>query len=51
MPTMAVPGRPCNTILICASIGPVATFEPFIAGNAPGMPMPLAWWQATQLAW
>src|SRR5271154_902318 len=37
-------------VLIWPSLGPLTTGEPSRAGNAPGTPLPLAWWQAAQLA-
>src|SRR5271165_1397851 len=41
---------PFKTVLICTSLGPLTTGEPSRAGNAPGTPLPLAWWQAAQFA-
>src|ERR1700694_2771786 len=43
---IGVPGLPLSTIAICPALGPLTIFEPSSAGNAPGTPLPLAWWQA-----
>src|SRR5487761_2491981 len=48
--TMAVPGLPLSTRLICAALSPVAILEPSSAGNVGGSPLPVDWWQAAQLA-
>ncbi len=47
---IAVPCLPPRTSASCAAFGPVTIFEPSRAGKAGGMPLPVAWWQATQLA-
>src|SRR5262252_166512 len=41
---------PLSTVLIWASFGPFTTDDPSSAGNAPGTPLPFAWWQAAQFA-
>src|SRR5690606_1224077 len=47
---MAVPCLPLQTTTIRAATSPLTTSEPSSAGNVPGTPWPLAWWQAAQLA-
>src|SRR6266446_1151146 len=47
---IAVPGLPFNSRAICAAFGPFTTLEPSSAGKVGGVPLPFAWWQATQVA-
>ena len=48
---IAVFGRPFSTMSIGGASGPVTTLEPASAGAfMAGMPLPVAWWQATQFA-
>ena len=50
-PPMVTPCAPCNTVWMCRLGSASFTAAlPLSGGNAPGMPSPLAWWQAEQLA-
>ena len=40
---------PFSTVSIWLAFGPLTTLEPSSGGNAGGTPLPVAWWQATQL--
>ncbi len=48
--TVMTPSRPLTNAPIARFLSAFRKSEPASGGKAPGMPSPLAWWQATQFA-